>query len=186
MLGGQMAPLYSPIPFDAVEADLAFSHLGRAPWRSAGVEVAFFRLRHPGVTLGYRIRSGGVNMAYLPDNELAGNAFPVAANWRSRLIRFLRGVDVLFHDAMYTDAEYRDRIGWGHSTFAQAVALAEEAKGRSLYLFHHAPGRSDQEIDDRLAELRDDLRRRGSPLELFAACEGEDLVLTPAYDVCPQ
>lgn len=186
LLGGQMAPLYSPVPFDAVVADLAFSHLGRAPWRRAGVEVAFFRLRHPGVTLGYRIRSGGISMAYLPDNELAGDAFPVAANWRSRLVRFLRGVDLLFHDATYTDAEYRDRIGWGHSTFAQAVALAEESKVRSLYLFHHAAGRPDQDIAERLAESRDDLRRRGSSLELFAACEGEDLVLTPACDHGPR
>jgi phosphoribosyl 1,2-cyclic phosphodiesterase len=177
LLGGQMAPIYFPVPFDAISADLTFAHLTRSPWRSHGVEIAFFPLRHPGSTLGFRVRAGGVSMAYVPDNELAGDAFAVGPTWRARLVRFLRGVDLLFHDAMFTDAEYRSRCGWGHSTFSQAVALAEEAAVGRLHLFHHAPSRSDQELDDRVGELRDGLRRRGSTLELYAACEGEELVL---------
>jgi phosphoribosyl 1,2-cyclic phosphodiesterase len=180
LLAGQMAPIYFPIPLEAVAAELAFAHLTKSAWRSTHVEVAAFPLRHPGSTFGYRVRSGGVTMAYLPDNELAGDAFPVAANWRGRLVNFLRGADLLFHDAMFTDDEYRERAGWGHSTFDHAVALAEEAGVRRLHLFHHAPSRSDQELDDHVGRLRDDLQRRGSGLELFAACEGETIELVSA------
>ncbi|HET6764149.1 MAG TPA: MBL fold metallo-hydrolase [Longimicrobiaceae bacterium] len=175
-LAGQMTPLYFPIPLEALAARVEFVHVNGRPWRDAEVQVAAMRVRHAEHTCGYRIRSGGVSVAYIPDNELGGTA---GGEWYGRLVEFLDGVDLLFHDAMFTDDEYEQFRGWGHSTFGQAVRLAEDAGVRRLALFHHAPDRSDDELDAILAGLRSDAADRGSPLELVMAAEGEELAVHP-------
>jgi phosphoribosyl 1,2-cyclic phosphodiesterase len=178
LFAGQMGPIYFPIPFDALAATLEFAHLNGRTHRGHGVEVASIRVRHPGHTYGYRVSLGDARVAYIPDNELVGATYPVdGAGWYEGLLEFLRGVDVLYHDAMFTDAEYPSHLGWGHSTFSQAVRLAEDAGVRRLFFFHHAPERTDAELLEILDALRADVDRRGSTLELGAASEGEELLV---------
>ncbi|MBI4544573.1 MAG: MBL fold metallo-hydrolase [Gemmatimonadetes bacterium] len=177
VFAGQMRPIYFPIPYEAVAARLEFSHLDDHVWNNGPLEVAAMRVRHPAHTFGYRIRLGGTSLAYIPDNELVGADYPVPPRWYESLVEFMGGVDLLFHDAMFTDAEYVKREGWGHSTFTQAVRLAEEAGCRRLYFFHHAPERSDAELRHTLEEVRNDLLRRGSRLEVGVAAEGEELLV---------
>ncbi|MDB4947658.1 MAG: metal-dependent hydrolase, beta-lactamase superfamily [Gemmatimonadetes bacterium] len=176
-LAGQMGSIYFPIPLDALAARVEWVHVNGHPWSDAEVEVAAMRVRHAEHTCGYRIRSGGASVAYIPDNELGGAA---NGEWYDRLVGFLEGVDLLFHDAMFTDGEYDRFRGWGHSTYGQAVRLAEDAGVRRLALFHHAPDRGDDELDALLAGLRADLADRGSPLELSMATEGEEMAVHPA------
>jgi phosphoribosyl 1,2-cyclic phosphodiesterase len=178
LLAGQMGPTYFPIPYDALAAQLDFSHWIGEPWMVGEIEVSAFRLRHAGQTLGYRLRSSAGTISYLPDNELEGGSYAVPGDWRAQLVDFISGSDLLIHDAMYSDREYHRYIGWGHSTFSQAVAFAEEAGVRRLELFHHAPGRADAELDALLAEVRQDLDRRDSPLQVGIAREGEELIIT--------
>src|ERR671916_629890 len=42
------------------------------------------------------------------------------------------GVDVLLHDAQYFEDEYEARIGWGHSSVADAVAFTRTVGARRL------------------------------------------------------
>ncbi len=177
LLKAQMGPVYFPVPYESLAASLSFQHLSRQAWGDGGVEVAAYRVRHPADTYGYRIRTGSAAVAYIPDNELVGGRYRVdGPGWYPGLVDFLDGVDILFHDAMFTDAEYRSVEGWGHSTFAQAVRLAEDAGVGKLCLFHHAPERSDDELLHVLNALLADVERRGSGLSLAIATEGEMLV----------
>lgn len=176
LIAGQMGPIYFPVPFERIAAHMEFEHLSGRPWIEPGVEVDAIRVRHPANTYGYKITADGASMAYIPDSELVGGDYPLdARKTYNDIVRFLDGVDVLFHDAMFSDAEYSRREGWGHSTFRQAVQLAEDAGVRRLYLFHHAPERTDAELSRILEELRDDIARRGSKLEVGVAAEGEEL-----------
>jgi ribonuclease BN (tRNA processing enzyme) len=77
-------------------------------------------------------------------------------------------VDILLHDGQYTEEEYGYRVGWGHSSIAHAVQLADLAGVRELVLIHHDPGHADGVIDD-LVAAAEKLRRRGS---VRAASEG--------------
>jgi phosphoribosyl 1,2-cyclic phosphodiesterase len=179
LIAGQMGPIYFPVPFEQVAAHLEFEHLNDEPWVGGGVEVHALRVRHPAHTYGYKIAAGEVSMAYIPDNELAGGEYPLGAKATyEKLIQFLSGVDVLYHDAMFSDTEYGRREGWGHSTFNQTVQLAEAAGVRRLYLFHHAPERTDVELSRILVELQNDVARRGSALQLGVAAEGEELMVS--------
>ena len=178
ILRGQMSPVHFPVPYETLAAQLRFEHLSGGSWRDGGTEVAAYRVRHPADTYGYRIRAGGASVAYVPDNELVGGDYPVdGPEWYPGFVRFLDGVDVLFHDAMFTDEEYPGVEGWGHSTFRQAVQLAEDAGVARLCFFHHAPDRSDAHLDRIEDDIRADLQRRGSRLRVSAAAEGASLVV---------
>jgi phosphoribosyl 1,2-cyclic phosphodiesterase len=171
---GQMSPLYFPIPMDALSASVEFATANGTPWTDGGVAVEAFRVQHPGVTYGYRVSAGGARLVYIPDDELSDAPDPA---WYRDLVSFCAGADLLLHDAMYTDAEYQRFRGWGHSSIPQAVRLAEDAGVRRLHLFHHAPDRTDAELERIAAELRDGLAARRSALALGIAAESEEIAL---------
>jgi phosphoribosyl 1,2-cyclic phosphodiesterase len=171
---GQMSPLYFPIPLQALAATVEFAAADGRPWERDGVEVRSFRVRHPGVTLGYRVSAGGASLVYVPDNEIGNGPDP---RWYRAMVEFAAGADLLLHDSMYADDEYPRFVGWGHSSVGQAVRLAEDAGVASLALFHHAPDRTDAGVEQMAGELRDRLASRGSRLALWAAAEGEETAL---------
>lgn len=104
---------------------------------------------HPGTTLGYRLETDTASLAYLPDHEpaLGVATFPDSPEWTSGN-SLMEGVDLLIHDAQYTDDEYSARVGWGHSTLSQLAALAARAGVGTLVSFHHDPAHSDDFLDE--------------------------------------
>ena len=108
ILRQQMHPSVFPVPLDALSAKLTVQPVHSGEFSIGEFRVRSMRLRHPGTTLGYRLTpvAGGPSMAYVTDNELGtGGHYGTAPTWRAELIEFLRGVDLLIHDAMYTPDE---------------------------------------------------------------------------------
>ncbi len=82
------------------------------------------------------------------------------------------GVDLLIHDAQYTRVDFGPRAHYGHSTVEYAVGLAEAAGAARLLLFHHDPGRTDEQLDAIVAGIT-------SPsVTVNAAIEGETITIT--------
>jgi phosphoribosyl 1,2-cyclic phosphodiesterase len=174
---GQMAPEVFPVAFDDLGAAVEFRSLDGGGCDRPGYRVEALRVRHPGGALGYRIRSVGagddLGLVYVSDNELNDDApYDAPPDWRSALVRFATGARVLVHDAMYTSEEYASHAGWGHSTFAEAVALAIEARVETLVLYHHSPDRNDAELHERVEDCRRSVARSGARLQVIAAAEG--------------
>lgn len=170
-----MAPAVFPVPLGQVGAAIEF----RAPpfrgTRINGMTIRAFPVNHPGGALGYRIEAPrGETIVYVPDNELRGEAETEAAELRSSLLEACRGASLLIHDSTYTEAESADYLGWGHSTTADALQLALDAAVRQLVLFHHAPHRTDDEVD---AMLADCLTMANGRVEIIAAKEGMTVVV---------
>ncbi len=128
-------------------------------------EISSDFIIHPGRTFGYRISVDGKTLAYLPDHEpvLGAEHLTAGPMWTSGY-ELARDVDVLIHDAQYTDDEYRRRIGWGHSTLTHAADFAELAAVKCLVPFHHEPDHSDELIDQMLVDIAES-RRWGFTLE---------------------
>ena len=103
-----------------------------------GISAATVLLNHPGGAIGYRIRYGAKSACYISDVEHRGGGPDPA------LVRFVAGADVMVYDSMYTDEEYPCYRGFGHSTWQEAVKLADAAAVKRLLLYHHFPGRSDR------------------------------------------
>jgi phosphoribosyl 1,2-cyclic phosphodiesterase len=180
ILRQQMDPAVFPVPLDALSAKLTVQQVEPGEFSIGEFRVRAMKLRHPGTTLGYRLTpvAGGPSMAYVTDNELGGGGhYETGASWRTQFVEFLRGVDLLIHDAMYTPAELEGHRGWGHSTYAEAVALAADAAAKRLMLFHHEPEHDDAAMDALLAAARGEAKRRGAPAEVLAAQEGVQLTL---------
>lgn len=110
-------------------------------------------ISHPGPTVGYRIESRGMSMAYMPDHEpeLLVRRPSLPNNWTSGFST-AAGVDLLIHDAQYTDDEYDTRVGWGHSSIRQAFQFATEAGVKHFVPFHHDPTHTDTYIDTLMAD----------------------------------
>ncbi|MFZ5440763.1 MAG: MBL fold metallo-hydrolase [Myxococcota bacterium] len=109
-----------------------------------GATVSAIEANHPGGNLAYRVDYRGRSVVYATDTEHGDRD--------AQLIEFSRGTDVLIYDAMYTEDEYLGRngspkIGWGHSTWQNAIKLADEARVGTLVLFHHDPTRTDEALD---------------------------------------
>lgn len=55
-------------------------------------------------------------------------------------------------DATYSDEEYwsttTPKNGWGHSTWQEAIKVAEAANVKTLVIFHHDPLHSDDYLDE--------------------------------------
>lgn len=176
ILRQQMHPVVFPVPLDALAAELTVNHVSPGTFRVDGFDVQAMRLRHPGITLGYRLtpEGGGPSMAYVTDNELGpGGNYSVGPTWRSELVEFLDGVEVLIHDAMYTDEELNDLRGWGHSSPTEAIQLARDTGVRQLVLFHHRPEHDDTAMDALLKAAQ----KVAGRLDVVAATEGLTLTL---------
>ncbi len=106
-------------------------------------------MAHPGSTLGYRLEEGGRVLTYIPDHEpaLGHDAYPEDPTWVSGYT-LSREADMLVHDAQYTDEEYADRVGWGHTSISQLAKFVEMAEVRRLVTFHHDPSHTDAMLDD--------------------------------------
>jgi phosphoribosyl 1,2-cyclic phosphodiesterase len=191
---GQMSPEYFPVTLKEMPADISFEQLTTRPVKVGRWTIQPTYVNHPGLALGYRLDTGKSRLCYMTDNEPfryllrrqggEGTLFDDLESNRVDLVRedqavvdFLRGVDVLVHDAQYTPAEYRAKLGWGHSFYEYAIALAQAAGVKTLILFHHDPLRSDAELDDLVALHRGRLKKAGSSLDLQAAWEGLEIPL---------
>jgi phosphoribosyl 1,2-cyclic phosphodiesterase len=177
LFAGQMGPIYFPVPFSVVAAEMSFEHLNTGGYEVGDISLEVMRVKHPSFVLGYRVQVGGQTICFIPDNETEGRGYEVGEGWERRIRDFVGDADLLVHDSMYTDEEYPHRTGWGHSTFGQSIRLAEESGVKRLLLFHHDPTRSDDELDTIVARLRDAALARGSRLEIEAATEGVDIRL---------
>ncbi len=94
-------------------------------------------------------------------------------HYEKRLAEFVHGTDALITDTTYTDEEYMTKEGWGHSCISKVVSLADTAKVKTLYLFHHDPDQSDDDIDNKLDIACSMLKKRKSKTQCLAPKEGE-------------
>jgi phosphoribosyl 1,2-cyclic phosphodiesterase len=130
-----------------------------------GIIIRTARLKHPGGVIGYRVEYQGKTSVYLTDVASSADGIdPKAAALADH-------ADLLIYDCMYTDREFAEHGGYGHSTWQQAVRLCRAAGVAKLALFHHAPERSDKA----LAELEQHARAEFPGA--FAARSGKTLLL---------
>jgi phosphoribosyl 1,2-cyclic phosphodiesterase len=141
-----LSPPLFPVRIRDLTSRLELHDVRAEPWVAGPFTIAAAGIIHPGPTVGYRIEADHAQMAYLPDHEPALGGRLTDPAWTSGYL-LVRGVDVLLHDGQYTDEEYPHRVGWGHSSIAHAVQLADLAGAKQLVLIHHDPDHSDDAID---------------------------------------
>jgi phosphoribosyl 1,2-cyclic phosphodiesterase len=98
-------------------------------------------LNHPNGATGYRIEHNGRAVCYVTDTE------HVRGEIDQNILRLIEGADLVIYDSTYTEAEYADHIGWGHSTWNEGMRLCRAAGAGRLVIFHHEPDHDDAFMD---------------------------------------
>lgn len=135
------------------------------------LEVKTLMTRHPGSTLAFRIEHMGRSLVYCPDNEPEGDD-DVKSDFSTKLAAFLRGTDVLIHDARYLDEDYPAHKGEGHACPRLAVKLAADCGARNLVLFHLDGSYSPEQLRKALDQGRTAVRERNVPMKVDLAVPG--------------
>jgi phosphoribosyl 1,2-cyclic phosphodiesterase len=202
-LAGQMERAYFPVKLDQMGARMTFHELVPGESEHSGVRIGVNYLHHTMLTLGYRLSHEAQKLVFACDNEPRGVSTALgqqfwaaleAPRWESCVVHpedrrfaseFASGVDLLIHDAQYTAAEYRTKVGWGHSPLEYAVDLAIHAGVRRLALFHHDPQRDDAGVDRMVALAQARVEAAGAAVQVFGAAESLELDLGERSPVAP-
>jgi len=160
------APLF-PVPPDVFQADVSFIDFeaGSSLTPTPDIHVETAPLNHPGRATGYRVEFGGRSIAVVTDTA------HVPGEPNEGALKLMRDADIAIYDAMFTDEEFAQRPDWGHSTWQEGIRLADQAGTKQLVIFHHDPGRTDDEMDKIAADAA--AERPGT----IAAVEGVTLTL---------
>ena len=173
-LGRYFSPPLFPVYFRNLTCKLELHEVEDSSFEIGPFTIQSRHVMHPGPTLGFRIQHQKATLAYLPDHEPA-----LGCDGLLHDVRWLSGsdlareADLLLHDAQYTSVEYKERIGWGHSSIDDAMEYASLTQVRHLLLTHHDPSRSDVALEKILSDLRKekkygfmfDLAREGMQLQ---------------------
>jgi len=136
-----MAPLF-PVPPEIFRASVEYHdfNAGDVLSPAAGIVIRTARLNHPNRATAYRVEFQGKSICYLTDNEHLAAPDPA-------LVAFVQAADIVVYDSMFTEQEYRTRVGWGHSTWEAGAALCAAAGVKTYVVFHHDPDHDDLMLD---------------------------------------
>jgi phosphoribosyl 1,2-cyclic phosphodiesterase len=166
-----------PVQLSRLPAEITFAEVdGR--FRLGEVQVTTQPVNHPGGGLSYRLEYEGRSFVYLTDHEPYRRQFPDRPDSAARdlaVMEFTRGADLVVREAQYTDEEYPEHRGWGHSTSSDAVQDALAGGVRRVALFHHDPDHDDSFLETELARLQ--AAQAGAGLEIHLAREGQTIEL---------
>ena len=178
---GQVDRDYFPVQFEDMRAKIEFVVLTAEPVRVGDLRVTWEFTQHPQATIGYKVEAGGRSVGYASDDEFlmgylgAPGEIDLASEElipHRRLVEFMTGVDLLVHEAQYTNAEYAAKVRWGHSSVSNACVLAKLVRARRWLVPHHDPLHEDGFLEEKLNVTRVVLDGLGHRAEVANCFDG--------------
>ena len=133
------APFF-PVPYDRLPSRPAVNMTAGGRLEINGFVVLAQSLNHPGGAFAYRIKGVKGDVVYATDHEFGNADIDLA------LAHFAVGAHALILDSHFTPEELPAHKGWGHSDWSQCARFAADCGAKQLWLFHHKPGRPDDEV----------------------------------------
>ena len=145
-----MNPCFFPVPIEIMKPHVSFHNFerGDALDLGDGIHIRTMALNHPGGATGYRIEFDGRAACIVTDTEHQGDELD------SSVLEFIEGCSFFVYDATYTEEEYPNFVGWGHSTWERAVRLCQAANTGGVVAFHHEPTHDDAFMDEIGRQMR--------------------------------
>lgn len=173
-LARAMSPPHFPITPAELEGRWRFVSLAPGTIELEGFTVTATEVPHKGGrTFGYRISDSASVLAYLPDHGpiACGPGTDGLGELHPAAVGLAAGTDLLVHDAQHTAEELARWAHYGHSAADYAVSLGLKAGARRVLLFHHGPGRADDDVDRLVQRVTTD------GVDVSAAVEGSEIDL---------
>jgi phosphoribosyl 1,2-cyclic phosphodiesterase len=150
LIFGLMAEPLFPVPQALLKPQMEFIDFscGETLSPSPGIILKTLPLNHPNRASGYRIEYNGKVVAYITDTE------HTPGNLDDNVLSLIENADIMIYDSTYTEQEYPNHVGWGHSTWLEGVRLANAARVQTYVLFHHDPDHDDVFMDRIATEVQ--------------------------------
>jgi len=156
-----------PVPSSLIEQACTFNDYdcGKVFDLGNDILISTGKLNHPNGACGYRIEYEGKAIAICTDTEHYDDRID------ENVVALAKDADIMVYDSAYTNEEYPKFKGWGHSTWQEAIKVAEVAGVKQTFLFHHEPAHNDEKMDQIAKEAAKE--RKG----VRPAVEGEEITL---------
>ena len=144
-----------PIVLDEMKAKISFRDIEVGKYKITDNIQVFTNLHsHPNGAFSYRVEIGNTAIVYVTDVEYH------PGKPAQKVIDLAQNADLLIHDAHYSIEDLPSHKGWGHSSWKEAVMVAQTANVKQLVLFHHNPEYNDVKV----AELENEAKSEFSNL----------------------
>lgn len=141
-----MHPPLWPVGPEAFKANVRY-HTLVSDFSIGEVSVRLLNGAHPGGSTVFRFDWRGRSVVYASDYELDEKS-------RAPLADFAKDCTLLLCDGQYTEEEFEPYRGFGHSTWQAAAALSQDCGAKLLRILHHAPWRTDAQLDAATPDLQ--------------------------------
>lgn len=176
ILQGHMSSTFFPVSIDMFEADFHCETFQPGKRSFDGYSVEYMWATHTVPTAIYKITVDKRVIIFCPDNELMTDGSKESEKFRKEFKEFIKGCDVLIHDAQYDRDCYKERKGWGHSAWEDVSEIAKEAGVNRLYLTHHDPDKDDNVLADVEKVVKE--KHGNNFKEICLAKEGQEIKLS--------
>ena len=155
----QLSHQYWPVKASELAAKIEYFEINETTVDLGdGITVTSKFLNHPIFCLGYRINYKNKSIVTVYDHEYYSNLFQgdktteregeiAAAEENEKIRQFVKGADILIHDAQFSMEGYLAHKGWGHCALEHAVQSAADNDVKTLVFFHHEPDHSDSQLE---------------------------------------
>ena len=130
--------------------------------RVGDVEIRSIEGNHPGGCRVFKVSRRGKSVVYATDYEYEPESF-------QRLVEFAKRADLVLFDGQYNEQELKKKRGFGHSTPAVGIELLKRSGAKRLWVVHHDPYSTDEELAERERNMECDaarFAREGDTIEL--------------------
>ena len=188
IIGTQLSYRFWPVRQSELAANIEYDQIKETTLELGdGFNVKTKYLNHPILCMGYKFEYQGKTIVTAYDHEPFRNIFPsnpidpgydedaaregelAAVEENAKVDNFFRGADILIHDAQYTEGEFKKHLGWGHSSYEQALGAVRRTGIKKIIFFHHDPNRTDKQLEDLEKNYQG---AAGSDTEIIMAREG--------------
>lgn len=118
-----------------------------------GIVLQTMTVPHPGGCVGLRATADNVVAAFSGDCEINGH--------ESDMEPLLHGAALAVVDGHYSDADYADFKGWGHSSRESWLPVAKKTGVGHLVFSHHNPLSSDAQLEEEERDITEQARLLG-------------------------
>lgn len=183
ILHEQMDYEYFPVSMSSLEADISIKEIEEEEIQLGALTVEYQeQIFHPGGSVRYKVSLNGRKVVYATDVELdkmfdGSKENEAKRQYVREFMDFISDADLLIADGQYTEDEYPQKIGWGHSSVPKILDTAFKSNVKQLAVFHHDPQHSDKFLDGLYAKNRSKYQHGDRKMNLFWAREGMSIVV---------
>lgn len=138
---------FHPVDFDDLLATIRFTELpkhGTKDLADPELSVCWAQVPHPQGCTAYRVDDGQNALVFATDIELSKTEF---TDGIKMLLATPKPAGLAVIDGFYSPEEIGSFANWGHSTWKEALAIAEETGVPTVAITHHHPAKTDAELE---------------------------------------